>query len=138
MSGGDPGAVPMRSGRSVPALNGAVPVGREPASGGGTVALIAPSGVELGRVIRRLRRARRLTIEELASAADIHPTYLSGIERGIRNPTWEKVCALAIALGVPFSALVRDTEVEAQLEARMRQARSEIGWLIASVSRTTG
>jgi len=138
MSGGDPGAAPMRSGRSAPAPNGAVPAGHGQTSGGRTVPLIAPSGVELGRVIRRLRRARRLTIEDLASAANIHPTYLSGIERGIRNPTWEKVCTLAIALGVPFSALVRDTEVEAQLEARIRQARSEIGWLIASVSRTTG
>lgn len=94
---------------------------------GSLAVTIMPSGAQLGRVIRRLRRAQHLTIEELAFAADLHPTYLSGIERGVRNPTWVKVCALAIALEVPFSALARDAEVEAQLDARMRQARAELG-----------
>jgi len=45
----------------------------------------------------------------------------------IRNLAWVKVCALAIALGVSFSGLVRDAEVEAQLDARMRRARAELG-----------
>lgn len=76
---------------------------------------------ELGHVLRRLRRARRLTIEDLAHAADIHPTYLSGIERGERNPTWSKLSDLALALGVPLSALTRDAEQEARI---MRIAQS--------------
>jgi len=42
--------------------------------------------VELGCAIRWLRRGRGRTIEDLALDADIHPTYLSGIERGIRKP----------------------------------------------------
>jgi Helix-turn-helix domain len=43
---------------------------------------------ELGRVLRRLRRARRLSIEDLALRADLHPTYISSIERGepVRGP----------------------------------------------------
>jgi transcriptional regulator with XRE-family HTH domain len=76
---------------------------------------------ELGHVLRRLRRARRLTIEDLAHAADMHPTYLSGIERGVRNPTWSKLSDLALALGVPLSTLTRDAEREARV---MRIARS--------------
>jgi hypothetical protein len=40
-----------------------------------------PNGADLGRAIRRLRHARKITIETLAFAADMHPTYLSGIER---------------------------------------------------------
>jgi AraC-like DNA-binding protein len=39
----------------------------------------------LGQAIRRLRQADDLTIEDLAHAAGMHPTYLSGIERGVRN-----------------------------------------------------
>ena len=39
-----------------------------------------------------------MTIEDLAYDADIHPTYLSGIERGVRNPTWSKLNGIAYAL----------------------------------------
>jgi transcriptional regulator with XRE-family HTH domain len=87
----------------------------------------APTNADLGVAIRLLRRARRLTIEDLAFAADIHPTYLSGIERGVRNPTWDKLTAIARALDFPLSALTRDAEVQAQLAARMREARRDLG-----------
>jgi transcriptional regulator with XRE-family HTH domain len=88
---------------------------------------IQPSGEDLGRAIRRRRRAAHMTIEDLAYDADMHPTYLSGIERGIRNPTWNKLCALVRVLNTPLSNLVRDAETEAQLSSRMRIARGELG-----------
>jgi hypothetical protein len=47
-----------------------------------------PSNADLGRAIRRIRKSRCISIEALAFAADLHPTYLSGIECGIGNPTW--------------------------------------------------
>jgi transcriptional regulator with XRE-family HTH domain len=87
----------------------------------------APTNPELGRAIRRLRRARNLTIEGLAHASDMHPTYLSGIERGRRNPTWSKLTSLASGLGIPVVKIVQDAEAEAQLSERMRIARSELG-----------
>jgi len=52
-----------------------------------------------------------MTIEELSRAAGMHPTYLSGIERGVRNPTWAKLCALADALDLPVWILARDAEL---------------------------
>jgi transcriptional regulator with XRE-family HTH domain len=76
---------------------------------------------ELGRVLRRLRRARRLSIEDLALRADLHPTYISSIERGKRNPSCGKLSDLALALGVPLSALMQDAEREARV---MRIAQS--------------
>jgi transcriptional regulator with XRE-family HTH domain len=91
------------------------------------VSSVRPTNAELGRAIRRLRRARSLTIEDLAHAADIHPTYLSGIERGVRNPTWSKLTSVAHGLKVPLAEIVQDAEAEAQLAARMRIARSELG-----------
>jgi XRE family transcriptional regulator, regulator of sulfur utilization len=75
---------------------------------------ITPTNAALGVAIRLLRHARDLTIEDLAHAADMHPTYLSGIEQGRRNPTWDKVAALARALDIPMSALARDAEVQTQ------------------------
>jgi transcriptional regulator with XRE-family HTH domain len=86
-----------------------------------------PTNTDVGVAIRLLRRDRRLTIEDLAFAADMHPTYLSGIERGRRNPTWVKLVALARALDVPVSALARDAEVQMQLAARILEARRALG-----------
>jgi transcriptional regulator with XRE-family HTH domain len=91
------------------------------------VSSLPPTNPELGRAIRRLRRARKLTIEELAHASDMHPTYLSGIERGLRNPTWSKLTGMASGLGIPVIQIVEDAEAEAQLTERMRIARSELG-----------
>jgi len=69
-----------------------------------------PGGDDLGRGVRRMRHARKLTIESLAFAADMHPTYLSGIERGVRNPTWSKLCGLAVGLDVRVSQLALEAE----------------------------
>lgn len=84
------------------------------------------SAADLGCAVRRLRRARRVTIEGLAFASDMHPTYLSGIERGVRNPTWQKVCDLAAALGVPVSQLVREAEAEGEIARVAREARCRL------------
>jgi transcriptional regulator with XRE-family HTH domain len=69
-----------------------------------------PSGRDLGEAIRGLRRERRMTIDGLAWTADIHPTYVSAIERGLRNPTWKKLCALAGALHVPVVEMAQRAE----------------------------
>jgi transcriptional regulator with XRE-family HTH domain len=69
-----------------------------------------PSNPDLGQAIRGLRHERELTIEALGFAADIHPTYVSGIERGRRNPTWTKLRALANVLEVSVADVVRRAE----------------------------
>jgi transcriptional regulator with XRE-family HTH domain len=85
-----------------------------------------PTNADLGRAIRRLRRARRLTIEGAAHAADMHPTYLSGIERGVRNPTWEKLTGVSGALEVPVVLIARNAEDEAWLAEHARRATLEL------------
>lgn len=55
--------------------------------------------------IRRFRERKGWSQEDLASAASLHRTYVSGIERGKRNPTIKIVLKLAEALEVPPSAL---------------------------------
>jgi transcriptional regulator with XRE-family HTH domain len=84
-----------------------------------------PSNPDLGRAIRRLRQARN-SIETLAFAAEIHPTYLSGIERGRRNPTWDKLCGVAGALNVSMSEIVNTAEQEAEVARAVRDARARI------------
>ena len=75
--------------------------------------ITTPSQAHLGRAIRRLREQRSLSIEALAAAADMHPTYLSGIERGHNNPTWTKLSGLAKALNTTVAAIATEAEAEA-------------------------
>jgi transcriptional regulator with XRE-family HTH domain len=85
-----------------------------------------PTNADLGRAIRRLRRDQKRTIEALALDADMHPTYLSGIERGRRNPTWDKITSLARTLGVSMSEIVNTAEREAEVAVLVRDARARI------------
>ena len=60
----------------------------------------------VGRNIRSAREAAGLPQDVLAHEADIHPTYLSGVETGKRNITLNVLERIAHALGVEESKLV--------------------------------
>lgn len=51
-----------------------------------------------------------MTVEKFATAAGIHWTYLSGIERGVRNPTWKVLTSISRALEISTSDLIRRAE----------------------------
>jgi len=68
------------------------------------------TSAQLGSAIRRLRTDQKLTIEALASKAGIHWTYLTGVERGQRNPTLKVIVKIADSLDVKVSELVRQAE----------------------------
>ncbi len=85
-----------------------------------------PTNADLGQAIRRLRWDRDLSIEVLAHAADMHPTFLGRIERGRASPTWGKITSLARALGVSMSALVQTAEDEAEIARAVRTARARL------------
>lgn len=53
---------------------------------------------ELGLKVRMKRFENNFSQEQLSEYADLHPTYLSSIERGKSNPTFDKIIALARAL----------------------------------------
>jgi len=55
-----------------------------------------------------------MTIEGLAAEAKIHWTYLSGIENGKRNPSWEIVGKLAKGLDVSVADIARAADEQAQ------------------------
>ena len=58
-----------------------------------------------GAHVRSLRLGLGLPQEEVAHRAGLHVTYLSGIERGVRNPSLRNVRRLAGALGVGVGEL---------------------------------
>jgi transcriptional regulator with XRE-family HTH domain len=69
--------------------------------------------IALGQAIRRLRRARHLSIKALALEAGVSASHLARIERGHGNPKLDTLYGLARALGVAFSQIVRVAEGEA-------------------------
>ena len=64
----------------------------------------------LGLNVRRQREAKQLTQEKLAEKASLDPTYISGIERGLRNPGIKNVAKLAKALGLTTSELCKGVD----------------------------
>ena len=59
----------------------------------------------LGQNVRRARETKHFTQEKLAERAGLDPTYISGIERGLRNPGIKNVAKLAKALGFTTAEL---------------------------------
>jgi transcriptional regulator with XRE-family HTH domain len=73
--------------------------------------VISPN-VAFGKIIAGLRQAAKLSQEELADRADIHRTYVSQIERGLKSPTIVMLLRLSKALETTPSKLMRQLETE--------------------------
>ena len=59
-----------------------------------------------GAAVQRLRNEKGWSQEELADRAGLHRTYVSGVERGVRNPTLSVLEKLAGALDLRLGALL--------------------------------
>lgn len=71
---------------------------------------IADTAIEFGKVLRELRGSVALSQEALALQADVDRTFVSQIERGIRQPSLATIFKLASALGVKPSTLIAKVE----------------------------
>jgi transcriptional regulator with XRE-family HTH domain len=63
-----------------------------------------------GRNVAHIRDERGLSQDKLAEKADLDRTYLSGIERGVRNPGIKVVIRLAKALNVSIAEICKGVE----------------------------
>ena len=78
----------------------------------------------VGRNVRRARNERGLTQEQFAERSGFTQQYISGLERGQRNPTVVTLYELAGALGVEHVDLVRpDNEALAERREKKSPAR---------------
>jgi transcriptional regulator with XRE-family HTH domain len=60
----------------------------------------SPAHAAFGQAIRAMRNRRGLSQESLALQCGLDRTYISGIERGTRNPSLTNILKLAAALDV--------------------------------------
>ncbi len=63
-----------------------------------------------GRNVARVRAERGFSQDKLAEKADLDRTFVSGIERGVRNPGIKTVLRVARALNVSVAELCKGVD----------------------------
>jgi transcriptional regulator with XRE-family HTH domain len=82
--------------------------------------------INIGKKVEQYRKSSGLSIRELASRAEITPSMLSQIERGIANPSIQTLKVLAKVLNVPtFSFLLEEVNTE-ELVVRSKKRRKMV------------
>lgn len=78
----------------------------------------------VGPAIRSFRLAAELSQEELADRAELDRTYISGVERGRRNPTINTLQLIVKAMGTSLDLLfIRARELAGSASATARARR---------------
>jgi transcriptional regulator with XRE-family HTH domain len=83
----------------------------------------------VGPAIRSFRLEAELSQEELAARADLDRTYISGVERGRRNPTVETLQSIVHALSIGLDSLfgrareLADSSAHATRKQRSRSTK---------------
>ncbi|MGA8744886.1 MAG: helix-turn-helix transcriptional regulator [Solirubrobacterales bacterium] len=70
----------------------------------------APDAAALGRALQAVRAERGISQTQLAEATGFMQSWISQVERGRRNPSWNNVARLAEGLGVSVSELATRAE----------------------------
>ncbi|MCF6096443.1 helix-turn-helix domain-containing protein [Thermovorax subterraneus] len=65
----------------------------------------------IGNRIRRLRKQRNLTQEELGERAGLHYSYIGQVERGDKIPSLKTLSKIAKALNVSLDYILEDAEI---------------------------
>jgi transcriptional regulator with XRE-family HTH domain len=60
-----------------------------------------------GKRVRELRKDRKLSQERLAEKTDLDRSFMSGVERGVENPTLYTIQAIADGLGTTVGELLK-------------------------------
>lgn len=66
----------------------------------------------LGLLVKQQRTALGISQEELGFRANLDRTYISGVERGVRNPSITALVNLASGLGITVANLLENLEIE--------------------------
>ncbi|MDP2101173.1 MAG: helix-turn-helix transcriptional regulator [Methylotenera sp.] len=66
----------------------------------------------LGFNIKQIREQKGWSQDKLSEVSGLHRTYISGIERGVRNPTVDIVQQIARAFDVHITELFKDVAKE--------------------------
>jgi transcriptional regulator with XRE-family HTH domain len=65
-----------------------------------------------GKVLKEQRELKKLSQEKLAELCDLDRTYISLLERGLRQPTISTLFKIANALNITPSELIKKLEIQ--------------------------
>lgn len=68
--------------------------------------------LSLGHLVKERRIALGISQEELGLRANLDRTYISGVERGVRNPSLTALVSIASGLGITVSNLLDHLEIQ--------------------------
>jgi len=63
---------------------------------------------QFGQRARAIRLKQGLSQGDVAKRMNVHRSYISSIERGVRNPSLKVIQRIAKALEVPMEKLIKD------------------------------
>lgn len=62
---------------------------------------------DFGKKLKSLRKQKKLSQAKLAGKLNVHPTYISSLERGLRNPSLKVIDRIASALEISRETLIK-------------------------------
>ena len=62
---------------------------------------------QFGKRVKEIRLSKNMSQGDVAKILKVHPTYISGIERGLRNPSLITMEKVAKALGIKTEELLK-------------------------------
>lgn len=74
--------------------------------------IIAMLNESFGKVLRRLRTERGYSQESFGFAANLHRTYISQLERGLKSPSLDTLSRICKALDISVSDFILMVEKE--------------------------
>jgi transcriptional regulator with XRE-family HTH domain len=86
----------------------------------------------IGKVIRRERQDRRLTIKELGDKAGLSEIYVGEIERGQKYPSSNVLESLARALELDMADLLELMAEQIRFERQPEMVNNTIGFILPS------
>lgn len=82
--------------------------------------------IDIGKKVEKYRKTKNLSIRELAKLAEITPSMLSQIERGLANPSIQTLKILAKTLDVPTFSFFIEEKNTADLVVRKDQRKKMV------------
>ena len=80
----------------------------------------------VGENIKRIRKAKKLSMERLAAESGVSRSMLGQIERGEANPSVALLGKLASALKVPAEVLLENDDFDSLLLARTAAVKAQL------------
>ncbi|MXZ31214.1 MAG: cupin domain-containing protein [Acidimicrobiia bacterium] len=81
----------------------------------------------VGNEIKRLRKLRGMTLEQLAFGSGVSAGLLSQVERGQGNPSFNTLVQVAHALGIPVARLMVGEQLSSPVVRRSERRRLNLG-----------